>query len=222
MDLGEVEYSSKNAATEQKLDDQLNAEVKILLIGDGWSGIRDFARTERFITSAQDDLVERVLRGHQCRRKRQVEKLVALLREAEERGYVLPEDVVNRLTDRKTDPEKGPVRLGYTPNGEELTLRTGPYGLYLQVGEKSETNKKPTRIGIPKKMKPESIDLEVALAMLSFPRELGMHPVLEEPVMVKSGKFGFYVQCKDKNVSLKNMDVALNITLSDAVEALEA
>lgn len=221
LDMEEVEHSSKNAATEQKLDDQLNEEAKILLIGDGWSGIRDFARTERFITPAQDDLVERVLRGHQLRGKRQVEKLVLLLREAEERGYVLPEDVVKRLTGGETDPEKGPVRLGYTPNGEELTLRKGPFGQYLQVGEKSDTNRRPTRIGIPKKMKPESIDLEVALAMLSFPRELGMHPVLEEPVMVKVSKYGFYVQCKDKNVTLKNMDVALNMALSDAVDALE-
>nr|ABZ09821.1 hypothetical protein ALOHA_HF4000APKG8K5ctg1g34 [uncultured marine microorganism HF4000_APKG8K5] len=222
VDMEEADNSSKNAVTEQKLDDQLNAEAKILLIGDGWSGIRDFAQAERFITFDQDDLVERVLRGNQPRGKRQIEKLAALLREAEERGYVLPDDVVRRLTGGETDPEKCPVRLGYTPNREALTLRKGPYGLYLQVGEKSETNKKPTRISIPKNMKPETIDLEVALAMLSLPRELGMHPDLEEPVMVKVGKYGFYIQCNDKNIPLKNMDMALNMTLSDAVEALEA
>src|SRR5690606_17119907 len=66
----------------------------------------------------------------------------------------------------------GMASLGADPfTGEEITLRTGRFGPYLQRGEGKEAK----RAGIPKNWKPEDIDHEKAMALLSLPRDVGAH-----------------------------------------------
>ena len=64
-----------------------------------------------------------------------------------------------------TDPE----------SGLEVSVRTGRFGPYLQLGE-ARGDQKPRRSNIPRGFDPESIDLDTALLLLALPRDLGAHP----------------------------------------------
>src|SRR6185312_10299867 len=87
-----------------------------------------------------------------------------------------------------------PKVLGIDPaTGKQVTLRNGPYGLYIQLGE-PEGKDKPKRASLLKGMTPDELTLEKALAILSLPRELGPHPEDGETVLAGLGRFGPYVR----------------------------
>ncbi|MFB3135909.1 MAG: type I DNA topoisomerase, partial [Rhodospirillales bacterium] len=76
----------------------------------------------------------------------------------------------------------GPRALGRDPeSGLEVSLRKGPYGFYVQLGEPEGKNK-PKRASLPKDMDPAAVDLDRALALLALPREVGLHPETGEPI----------------------------------------
>jgi len=115
--------------------------------------------------------------------------------------------------------------LGEDEAGNEITLRSGRFGPYVQRGEPTEDKKKPDRASLPKGWKAEEMDLEKALTLLSLPREVGEHP---EGGMVKSnfGRFGPYVMHQgpeDKKpvyASLKDPADVFEIGMNRAVELL--
>src|SRR4029450_5714713 len=79
-------------------------------------------------------------------------------------------------------PAEG-LLIGHDPEtGLAVTRRDGRFGPYLQLGEGSE-DEKPRRASIPKKSDPASIDLEMALKLLSLPREVGLHPETGKPIL---------------------------------------
>ncbi|WP_375669397.1 topoisomerase C-terminal repeat-containing protein, partial [Bartonella sp. MR168JLCBS] len=66
-----------------------------------------------------------------------------------------------------------PVMLGIDPKtGKDVSLRNGRFGPYIQVGEQKEAK----RIGLPKEWQTEKMTLDKALALISLPRETGIHP----------------------------------------------
>ena len=110
--------------------------------------------------------------------------------------------------------------LGHDDDGLAVTLRVGPYGLYVQLGEASEETPKPKRASIPKGMDAAAVDLARALELLSLPRRIGQHPEDGETVEASIGRFGPYVRHGKTYASLKDPEEVLTIGMNRAMEVL--
>jgi DNA topoisomerase-1 len=109
------------------------------------------------------------------------------------------------------------------PIGEDIALRVGRYGPYVERGEE--------RASVPLDLAPDELTLEKAKELLAQPsgdRELGVHPETGRQVVAKTGRFGPYVtevlseddKSKPKTASLfKSMSLD-TITLDEAVRLL--
>jgi DNA topoisomerase-1 len=117
---------------------------------------------------------------------------------------------------------EGVKELGHHPEtGEAITLRRGPYGLYVQQGEQDPQSKtKPRRASLPRGMEADAVTLEVALGLLALPRVVGIHPELKDPIYANIGRFGPYVQVGSTYASLEAGDEVLVIGLNRAMELL--
>ena len=119
--------------------------------------------------------------------------------------------------------DTGPRVLGTDPaTGLEVSLRKGPYGPYVQLGEASTDKKaaKPKRASLPRGMSPAEVDLDRALALLALPRELGRDPETGEPITVGIGRFGPYVKRGSTYKSLTPEDDVLTVDLDRALALL--
>ncbi|MCZ0812688.1 MAG: type I DNA topoisomerase [Pseudomonadota bacterium] len=105
-------------------------------------------------------------------------------------------------------------------DGDEISLRSGRFGPYVQRGEVTEENKKPPRASLPKGWSPDDMDLEKALMLLSLPREIGPHPEDGEPVEAGIGRYGPYVKHGRLYANLKDPDDVFTIGMNRAVEEL--
>ncbi len=116
------------------------------------------------------------------------------------------------------EADNGPRLLGVDPEtGLAVTLRRGPYGHYVQLGEADETGTKPKRAALPKDKRPADVDLDAALALLSLPREVGLHPETGKPIAAGLGRFGPYLRHDGVYVSLPAGEDVLTIGLNRAV-----
>jgi DNA topoisomerase-1 len=91
--------------------------------------------------------------------------------------------------------------LGKDPEtGLDVTVKAGRFGPYIQLGEQKdyEEGEKPRRAGIPKNMSPGDMELDLALKLLSLPREIGKHPETGEPITAGIGRFGAVTQIAEK------------------------
>ncbi len=115
--------------------------------------------------------------------------------------------------------ETGPKELGVDTNtGLQVTLRRGPYGPYVQLGE-AEGKQKPKRASLPRGTDAAAVDLTQALGLLSLPRDIGLHPETGEMIQAGLGRFGPYIKHEGTYVSLKDDDV-LTVGLNRAVSLL--
>jgi DNA topoisomerase-1 len=113
--------------------------------------------------------------------------------------------------------EIGTKKLGEDPkSGLEVTLRSGRFGPYVQLGEAVD-GEKPKRASLQKGMTPDDVDLDQALALLSLPREIGRHPEDGEPIRAGIGRFGPYVQHGKTYANLEAGDDIFHIGLNRAV-----
>lgn len=114
----------------------------------------------------------------------------------------------------------GPKRLGLDARGEEILLRDGPYGPYVQLGPAQEGQSRPKRVSLPKDLPLEAVTLEQAQALLDLPRTLGVHPEDGENVIAHIGRYGPYVNHGQKFVTLKGADTVFDVTLERALALL--
>ena len=110
--------------------------------------------------------------------------------------------------------------LGIDAEGQEISLRAGRFGPYVQKGEASEEAPKPPRASLPKSWPAESLTLERAIELLSLPRQIGPHP--DDGVMIESaiGRFGPYVKHGSVYANIPDVEEVFTIGMNRAVEVL--
>jgi DNA topoisomerase-1 len=113
--------------------------------------------------------------------------------------------------------------LGNHPTtGDEITLKRGPYGLYVQQGEPDPADKKakPKRSSLTKGMDADALTLEDALGLLSLPRLIGLHPESGQKIEAGVGRFGPYVKMGAIFASLDRDDDVLHVGLNRAMDLI--
>ncbi|WP_378950826.1 type I DNA topoisomerase [Mesorhizobium sp. ANAO-SY3R2] len=113
--------------------------------------------------------------------------------------------------------EDGTKVLGTDPyTSEEITLRSGRFGPYLQRGEGKEAK----RSSLPKGWTPASIDHEKALALLALPRDVGAHPESGKMISAGLGRYGPFVLHDGTYANLESIEDVFSIGLNRAVTVL--
>ena len=116
------------------------------------------------------------------------------------------------------------IPIGADENDEPVVVRVGRYGPYVQRGEE--------RASLPEDLPPDELTMERALSFITAPsgdRTLGDDPDSGLPVVVRTGRFGPYVQVgeqadnggeKPKRASLLADMQPDTVTLDDALKVL--
>jgi DNA topoisomerase-1 len=113
--------------------------------------------------------------------------------------------------------ENGTKALGKDPyTSEEITLRSGRFGPYIQRGEGKEAK----RSSLPKGWTPDSIDHEKALALLSLPRDVGKHPESGKMISAGLGRYGPFVLHDGTYANLESIEDVFSIGLNRAVSVI--
>jgi DNA topoisomerase-1 len=117
-------------------------------------------------------------------------------------------------------PEQAEVKervLGIDPEtGDEIRLKRGPYGPYVQRGQGEGAK----RSSLPPNLSPDQLDVETARKLLALPRELGRHPETGQPIEVGINRYGPYIK-HDRFVRLGSEDDVLTIGMNRAMALLE-
>ncbi len=140
----------------------------------------------------------------------------------------------------------GPTALGTDPiTGRPVFALDGRFGPYVQLGTtetiapkedgaseeitkdgKKKKAKKPKVIkpkmkGLLKGMTTADVTLEIALQLLSFPKNLGTYPKTGEDIIADNGRFGPYIRCGIETRSLSPEDNLLTLSLDRAIQMLD-
>ena len=110
--------------------------------------------------------------------------------------------------------------IGTSDNGEEIYLKSGRFGPYVQLGNSSEKNPKPKRTSIPKNFEPSRITIEIAKKLLDLPKVLGEHPDDKKPIHSAIGPYGPYLKHNNIYANIKDLEEFLSIGMNRAVELL--
>ena len=110
--------------------------------------------------------------------------------------------------------------LGGHGTNQEILVRVGPYGPYLQVGLDSDPSMR--RFPLPKRLNARYITLDYALSIMALPRELGKHPETGLPVSINNGTYGPYVSHGSIRRSIPYEIDPLAMEMSDVLHLLRA
>ncbi len=113
--------------------------------------------------------------------------------------------------------EDGTKVLGKDPyTSEEITLRSGRFGPYVQRGDGKEAK----RSSLPKGWTPASVDHEKALALLALPRDVGRHPESGKMISAGLGRYGPFVLHDGTYANLESIEDVFSIGLNRAVSVI--
>lgn len=115
------------------------------------------------------------------------------------------------------DGETADRPLGKDPyTSEEIVLKSGRFGPYVQRGDGKEAK----RASLPKGWKPEEMDHEKALALLSLPRDVGKHPETGKMISAGIGRYGPFVLHDGTYANLDSVEDVFSIGLNRAVTVI--
>jgi DNA topoisomerase-1 len=118
------------------------------------------------------------------------------------------------------DGEDGPTgdrELGIDPvTGETVFLKTGRFGVYVQLGE----GEKPKRSSLPKGWSAPDMDLDKGLRLLRLPRDVGNHPEDGKPIVAGIGRYGPFVLHDGTYANLPTADEVFDVGVNRAVDLL--
>jgi DNA topoisomerase I len=132
-----------------------------------------------------------------------------------------------------------PKFIGKHENGNDMYLKNGRFGPYIQYEKIQETEKevvvenkkkKKTRkkkidkeesnfknVSIPKGITLDSVDLNRAQFLCSLPKILGVNPENQKDITLNSGRFGPYLKCENKSARIENVEEIFSIGLNRAI-----
>ncbi|MGY8808636.1 MAG: type I DNA topoisomerase [Fidelibacterota bacterium] len=117
--------------------------------------------------------------------------------------------------DKLSSMQKEDNIIGKFNGGENILLKVGRYGPYVELQESKK------RASIPKGTANEDITEKMASDLLSLPKKLGKHPDTEEDILATFGPYGPYVKCGKINASMKSTDSPLTISLEEAIKLIK-
>jgi DNA topoisomerase-1 len=110
-----------------------------------------------------------------------------------------------------------PVNFGKDPlSGDDVTLRSGRFGPYVQRGDGKEAK----RASLPKGWTPDRMDLEKALALLNLPRDIGQHPESGKMISAGIGRYGPFLLHDGGYANLESVEDVFSIGLNRAVAVI--
>ena len=130
-----------------------------------------------------------------------------------------------------------PKFIGKHENGNDIYLKNGRFGPYLQYEKipsdikvekiskkkkktkklKSDVNELLKNVSIPKGLELESINLEKAQFLCSLPKSLGINPDNQKEITLNVGRFGPYLKCENKSARIENVEEIFSIGLNRAI-----
>ncbi len=133
-----------------------------------------------------------------------------------------------------------PKFLGKHENGNDIFLKNGRFGPYLQYEKvleeiiekvkpkkkkktkknKSDLNELLKNVSIPKGIELESIDLDKAKFLCSLPKSLGINPENQKEITLNTGRFGPYLKCENKSARIENVEEIFSIGLNRAISLI--
>ncbi len=114
----------------------------------------------------------------------------------------------------------GPEPLGEDPEtGLPVLLCDGRFGPYIQLGE-AVKGEKPKRASLPKDVLPDTLDIAMALKLLSLPRTIGNHPESGKPITASIGRYGPYLAHDGKYANLPGTNDVFEIGINRAVTVI--
>ena len=118
-----------------------------------------------------------------------------------------------------TDTREEVIVLGVDPDsGLEVSVRDGRFGVFAQLGVESN----PKRVGLPKGWTMNDITLEMALKLLSLPREIGPHPESGHPIYAGLGRYGPFLLYNSMYVNLDSIDRVFSIDVETAAATISS
>ncbi|MEZ6022344.1 MAG: topoisomerase C-terminal repeat-containing protein [Hyphomonadaceae bacterium] len=96
------------------------------------------------------------------------------------------------------------IELGDGPNGPGVAEVRPLRPLFRD--HQSRRREKPKRASVPRGWTAEDVPLDKAIALLSLPREVGMHPSENEMILAGLGRYGPYLQMGKMYASLPSIE----------------
>ena len=130
--------------------------------------------------------------------------------------YSRPLNANSQINPAELTTQEEPI--GQDTNGNDIFLKNGRYGPYLEVFYAGSD--KPKRSAVPKHYTLDELTLEKARQLLELPRNLGLHPEDQSEVIAAIGPYGPYIKHGKIYANMKDFEEVFSIGMNRAVELL--